>query len=259
MGYGDDIMATGLARGFKARNKRAAFGDGNKIIWGPWSEEMFRHNPNVAIPGSERDSDIEWVPHYKGARMYNKLVNGKWVWNYDFKVIPGEFFFTDVERNSVSSLPEKKFILIEPNVPWQKSVAPNKDWGEENYARVAETLIAMGHKVVQFEHKNTRRRIKDSILMRPHSFRQVLAALERASLYIGPEGGLHHGAAAVGTNAVVLFGGFIPPEVVGYAGQICLTGGAKACGNTSPCQHCRQAMNNISVDEVVNSSLEFLQ
>jgi hypothetical protein len=47
------------------------------------------------------------------------------------------------------------------------------------------------------------------------------------------EGGMHHAAAAVGVPAVVLFGGFIPPEIMGYKGQISLTGGATACGNIS--------------------------
>jgi len=62
----------------------------------------------------------------------------------------------------------------------------------------------------------------------------------------------------VGTNAVVLFGGFIPPEVVGYDGQICLTGGVKACGNINPCGHCRDAMSKITVDEVVDRATELL-
>lgn len=259
MGYGDDIIATGLARGFRERGKRAAFGDGRRIIWGPWSEEMFRFNLNIAKPGSEGASDLEWVRHYKGSRLYNKQVNGKWVWNYGFKVKPGEFFFTAEERGSVSSIPGGS-VLMEPNVPWQKSVASNKDWGENNYASVATALSKKGYTIVQFEHKNTRRRIREAHIMRPHSFRQVLAALERSALYIGPEGGLHHGAAAVNTKAVVLFGGFIPPEVVGYEGQVCLTGGSKeACGNLNPCVHCRQAMNNITVDEVVDRATEMLR
>lgn len=264
MGYGDDIMATGLAKGFKAKGKRAAFGDGRKIIWGPWSEEMFRHNPNVARPGDENASDLEWVPHYKGNRMYNKLVDGKWVWNYSFKAKPGEFFFTDIEKEVARNL-GTGFILIEPNVPWQKSVAPNKDWGEKNYIDVAKALKTMGHNVIQFKHNNSRRILSDAFIVTPRNFRQVLATLERAYLYIGPEGGLHHGAAAVGTDAVVLFGGFIPPEVTGYGKDysplthFSLTGGAKACGNINPCQHCRNAMNNITVDEVIDRAMELLQ
>src|SRR5262245_51888406 len=127
MGYGDDIMATGLARGLRERGRRAAFGDGRKIIWGPWSEEMFAHNPNVARPGSEHSRDLEWIAHYKGSRMYNKKTNGKWVWNYEFKVTPGEFFWNEQEQGLIDQITWPPYVIMEPNLPWQKSVAPNKD------------------------------------------------------------------------------------------------------------------------------------
>jgi hypothetical protein len=61
---------------------------------------------------------------------------------------------------------------------------------------------------------------------------------------------MHHGAAAVGTPAVVIFGGFIPPAVVGYDMHVNLTGGAEACGSLNKCLHCRAAMEKISVEEV---------
>lgn len=251
MGYGDDIMATGLARGLHARGKRAAFGDGRKIIWGPWSEEMFLHNPNIARPGSESARDLEWIDHYKGNRKYNKLVNGRWEWNYAFKAVPGEFYFSDAEaqyaerfRNLIQGA-----IVIEPNVPWQKSVAPNKDWGEAKYLHLTELLLRRGLRVVQFIHKNSRRRLHAQHIELA-SFRYVLRCLSMAALYIGPEGGMHHAAAALGIKAVVIMGGFIPPEIVGYDRHINLTGGAVACGNINTCSHCRLAMERISVDEV---------
>ena len=56
-------------------------------------------------------------------------------------------------------------------------------------------------------------------------FRHALAVPQNASLYIGPEGGLHHGVASVGVAAVVLFGDFIPPAVTGYSHHANLTGG----------------------------------
>jgi hypothetical protein len=39
MGYGDELMATGMARGAAARGKRVAFGDGQRIICGPYCFE----------------------------------------------------------------------------------------------------------------------------------------------------------------------------------------------------------------------------
>jgi hypothetical protein len=57
---------------------------------------------------------------------------------------------------------------------------------------------------------------------------------------------------------VVLFGGFIPPQVTGYPGHVNLTGGAVACGSLQRCSHCQAAMNAISVDEVHAAALGLL-
>lgn len=262
MGYGDDIIATGLARGAKERGKRVAFGDGKKIIWGPWSEEMFDNNPNIAPPKSEGAKDLEWVHHCKGHRLYNSQKGSRWVWNYEFKVTPGEFFFSEIERRMVDYVRAAMdgFIVIEPNVPWQKSVAVNKDWGENKYQQLAKQLMDEGCRVVQFIHKNSRYRLRGVTTLQMHKFREVIAHLSLANLYIGPEGGMHHAAAAVGVPAVVLFGGFIPPVVMGYDNHINLTGNSKqACGNMTTCLHCRSALDSISVDEVKHAAMKILQ
>jgi ADP-heptose:LPS heptosyltransferase len=79
-------------------------------------------------------------------------------------------------------------------------------------------------------------------------------------LYIGPEGGLHHGAAAVGIPAVVLFGGFIPPQVTGYKTHVNLTGGADFfCGSLQACKHCAEAMERIKSKHVCDAAKGFLE
>lgn len=258
MGSGDEIIGTGLARGFHARGKLAAFGDGQKIIWSQWCKDMFFNNPNIAHPGMESRSNIEWINHYKGARLYNKLFNGHWHWNYDFKVKPGEFFFSEVEQSVIKSLKPSlgnNFVLIEPNVEWHKSVALNKDWGRENYELLAARLQKYGIKVVQFLHKNSRRRLPNVTTLEFPNFRRAIAALSLATLYVGPEGGMHHAAAALDRRAVVIMGGFIPPQVVGYDHHVNLTGGVEACGSLNTCAHCKKAMENISVDEVYEAAI----
>lgn len=250
MGYGDDIMASGMVRSIRSRGKRAAFGDGKRVIWGPWSEEVFRHNPYVAKPGEEGAKDIEWVDYYKGHRNYNSY-DGKlnrWIWNYKFRPERGELFF-DHDENKFSDGIGKDFILIEPNVPWLKPVAVNKDWGRWRYQAVADHF--RGFDVVQFSHG--RDRLKGVRMIHTPTFRHALAAMRRAKVAVLPEGGLHHGAAAVGLPAVVLFGGFIPPQVTGYSDHVNLTGGADvACGSWTKCNHCRAALDNIPVEEVCN-------
>lgn len=255
MGFGDNLMASGFARGARNRGKRIAFGDHRKIIWDHHSQFIFRNNPNIAPPGSERSRDVEWVPFYRGHRLYNKQAGDKWIWNYDFRPKRGEVFFDSVELSWASRL-GKDFIVIEPNTPVQKTVAPNKQWPKDRYVRLAKHFKERGYRVIQFTYGGSLDYFEH---VNAPSFRHALAALKNAKLYIGPEGGLHHGAAAVGIPAVVIFGGFIPPQVTGYDGHINLTGGAEACGSIRPCQHCTDAMARISSASVIEAAESFLK
>jgi hypothetical protein len=256
MGIGDQLLGTGMARGAVARGKRIAFGDGSRIIWDKNSVEIFRKNKNIAIPGSERDDDIEWIPFYRGHRLYNRQEAGRWVWNYEFRPIPGELFFSAVESNFANRI-SPDFVLIEPNVPWWKSVAVNKDWGVRKYQAVADELRAKGHRVAQFSYGKVR--LQGVEVINAGDFRTAVAALAKARFAILPEGGLHHGAAAVGVRSVVIFGGFIPPAVTGYDFHINLTGGSEACGSIHECQHCRAALDAISVEDVLGACKKLIK
>lgn len=151
------------------------------------------------------------------------------------------------------------FILIEPNVPNFKRSSVNKAWPLDRYEAVAEELKADGHDVVQLWYPRATYRLKSARVFQTPDFRRALSVMKNSKLFIGPEGGLHHGAAAVGKPAVVLFGGFVPPEVTGYSDHANLIGNSiEACGSFSLCQHCRDAMESISVDEVLDAAGEKL-
>jgi len=259
MGAGDDVMASGMARGAQTRGRRIAFGDRRRILWGPYSEIVFRHNPNVAPPGSEHAPDIEWIEYYKGHRIYNQHSAARWVWNYDFKALPGQLFFSSSELAEGQRFGQG-FVLIEPNVPARKSVARNKSWIPGRYQQVAHRLVRdCGRRVLQFEYEGMTDKLSDVMMARTQSLRDAYAILSNAALYIGPEGGLHHAAAALGVPAVVIFGGFIPPQVTGYDFHINLTGGAQACGSLQNCLHCIEAMERITIDDVLHAAELFLK
>lgn len=250
MGIGDDIIATSLARGAKDRGELIAFGDCRRILWGPYSEMIFRHNQNIARPGQEKDLRVRWIKYYKGNRIYNASSGKSWIWNYKFKVKPGELFFEDIELIPL----DNRLIIIEPNVP-KKRCAPNKQWPLNRWKYVAEKLMSKGWKVCQFEYG------AGNIIVpgiRTPTFRHAAAVLKSARLAILPEGGLHHAAAAVGKPAIVLFGGFTPPEVLGYDGHVNFTGGARACGSFDRCQHCVDAMDAIHEDMVLRAAERLL-
>ena len=141
---------------------------------------MFKDNPNIALPGQEHGKNVEWIDHYKGHRLYNHHENGRWHWNMEFKAIPGEFYFDDAEQK----LAQRKsgFIVIEPNVPWWKPVAPNKDWGEDKYRQFARNYLIVDTNLVQFKHRNTRRIIPDAKLIEHDQFRKSIAVLSKAAL-----------------------------------------------------------------------------
>jgi len=81
-----------------------------------------------------------------------------------------------------------------------------------------------------------------------------MAVLANAALYVRPEGGLHHAAAAMRVRAVVIFGGFIHPLTTGYPEHANIFKGSRACGTIGRrCPHCADAMRRISVQEVMRS------
>lgn len=258
MGLGDNVLATGFARGAAARGKRIAFGDGKKLIWDQHSATIFKDNKNICPPGQERASNVEWVEFYRGNRIYNKSGGDRWIWNYDFRPIPGELFFSREEERFAAQI-GRRCVIIEPNVPMWKSVAPNKQWPVERYDEVAARLTKAGHQAVQLNHRGPNR-LKNASLLHSPTFRCAVAMMQRSLLYIGPEGGLHHGAAAVGLPGVVLFGGFVPPQVTGYDTHTNLTGNStEACGMFHKCDHCIAAMRSIEVEEVVEAALGHLR
>lgn len=167
----------------------------------------------------------------------------KFTWRREFKATPGEIRFTEEE---LEIWPQENFVYIEPNVKgW---LGPNKDWGFEKWQAVVQFLPTIrfiqgpGKKLDGVEQAAT------------DSFRQACALLSKAALFIGTDGGLHHAAAALGKPAVVVWGGYTHPRNLGYETHINLQApGVDPCGFTIPCQHCRTAMDRITVKEVVQA------
>lgn len=255
MGYGDQLIATGLARGAAERGKRVAFGDpnGRRIIWDGRSKEIFQGNPNIAPPGSEGGKNLEWVKFYKGHRGYNTQLAGvdSWTWNMKWRCKPGEVYFTDAERAEGASHGSGFTVIVPYIEAWKTGVSPNKDWGLKKYQALADILRAEGDELVQFSYDKAGPLLRGVRTIPTRGFRHAMSILANAQLYIGPEGGLHHAAAAFSLPGVVIFGDWIPPEVTGYAMHTNLTGtSGRYCGRHQACAHCRAAMDHITVEAV---------
>lgn len=259
MGWGDELVAAGLARGLAAQGKRAAFGDGRRQIWSAQSHELFRGNPNIAPFGTETPED-EWVPHYRGHRLYGEVVGSRWVFR-DFECPPGEVFLTREEKTfALARLwASDPVAIIEPRVkPIGACQGANKQWPVSRYQELASGLLAAtGCRPVQLVPPGVASKLADVDVIETPTFRHALALLGLAALYIGPEGGLHHGAAAMGTPAVVIFGGFNTPRSTGYDWHENIAVG-EPCGSINACPHCVAAMASISVDRVLEGAMRQL-
>lgn len=255
MGFGDEIIAAGLARGAAKNGKLVAFGDGTRVIWSEQAHQIFQNNPNVVRPDADDLNHVRWVRYYRGNRTYGKVVGPRWKFR-DWEPPPGEIFFSEEEK--LFGLTAQKigwpFVVVEPRVKVLGATAgPNKQWPVERYAEVAKYLTDRDMRVVQFVPPNRTKILPDVEAIVTPNFRSALAVLSRAVLYIGPEGGLHHGAAAVNTDAVVIFGGFNSPKSTGYKGHENIAVG-EPCGSVGRCLHCKEAMESISVEQVLGAA-----
>lgn len=258
MGYGDELMAAGQAqRVYEADpSRRVAICDRvGDVRWHP----VWEHNPIVARPEEVAAGEpVHRIRNGVGCRPYIRSLtveSGLRCTDWRARDHRPVLHLTDEERKRgrrdlarAMKRTRRPVVILEPSIKAQSS--PNKQWGAERYAAVVAACSEI--QFVQMLHEGIDP-IAGVATVWTASFREACAVLAAADGYLGPEGGLHHAAAALNVAAVVLFGGFISPETTGYPDHVNLadTGPGSPCGCWKPCPHCRAAMDRISVDAVM--------
>ena len=238
MGWGDEVIATGIVKQARLKtNRPICIGDGHNIFWSP----VFDGNPKIS---KEITKDCVWIKSYPGNRPYiSKILQDMYVFNEEFKVEPGELFVKDRS--------ECDFVYIEPNIKAELSL--NKDWGFDKWQKVVNSLPDV--KFIQ----GPGRKLENVLQVDTKDFLDACALLRRAFLFVGTDGGLHHAAAAMGIPAVVVWTGFSPSKALGYKSHVNLQANVKACGKFSPCKHCTEASEAITVEMVVKGIASYLR
>jgi len=243
MGFGDDLMLTGQARVAQVADPRKV----RPMLKGrPWWSVVYENNPRFARPGEA--GDFQQI-HGRDALNNRPYHLGKspqrWVYNLAFRPTVGELYLTDEEHAFAAKYAGR--VVLEPNL--KPGASPNKQWGWGKWQALANRLkhlplAQMGPPGAQ--------RLQGVEFIDTAGFRQACAVIKSARACVLPEGGLHHAAAALSRPAVVIFGGFTPVELTGYAGHVNLGASLKgACGERVPCDHCARAMAAITVDAVI--------
>ena len=254
MGWGDELIVTGQVRELAARTGKRV-----RIVYeraGRW-HEAFEHNPRIAQRGEKGDF-AELVPRDDWRRPYCAHKGAdRWTWRR-YRPPRGELWFTPQEQ-AFGALHAGR-VVLEPHI--KAGASPNKQWGWIRWNKLAwlirerlgitPTQIGLGTSELLdgAEHIGT------------SSMRLAAALISRARAIVVPEGGLHHVAAAVGTPAVVIFGGYIAPEVTGYPEQRSFFRATQhyplGCGYRIPCEHCKVSMAAIAPEDVFKALEEAL-
>jgi hypothetical protein len=237
------MATTDAKRAYEKWKVRVVFGDGKRRFWDP----VFEHNPKIAkdLKPGER---FAWVSNFPGHRPYiSSVTQTRFLVNPDFRVEPGEVFLTQEEL----VLGQHGCVVIEPTVKTkyesvrQFDIGRNKEWPWERW----EEIVKLPLPWVQLGPEDTKPLGVRRFVTR--TFREALGAISGADLVVTTDGALMHAAAALGVPAVVLFGGFMSPENMGYEAHKNVWNGASPCGtHTGICQHCRDAMESITVEQV---------
>lgn len=246
MGWGDEIMVTGLARQLQEVNPLPVrvLDRRGKTRW----HAIWEGNPRIAAPGFR--GEVQPITNGPERRPYIKEETlHRWVWR-EWTCPVGEIYLTAEERAFGNSFPGR--VILEPIL--KPEANPNKRWNWSNWDTLARLLRQRGYAVAQMAPPKTPL-LTGVEWIRTSSFRQAAAVLARSRMAILPEGGLHHAAAALRVPAVVLFGGYISPRQTGYSHQINLYHGGEPCGMKVRCHHCVKAMNAIRPEHVLDHVL----
>jgi hypothetical protein len=245
MGWGDELMMAG-----EARCIHEAVGGKVKIVARPGgcmalSSVLWDNLDYIAKPGEDSLATLVDSPL---ARPYRACFNPEGSCWKPYKPRPAEISFTSRELQ-LAALVGSGFALIEPHVKVWRDGASNRDWGWDRYSALVSSRPHL--RWVQVG-KPDRATLPGVCRVPTNSFREACAVLARAAVYVGPEGGMHHAAAALGIPALVIFGGYIAPEVTGYSSHVNLfSGEGLGCGRRESCG-C-DCMSRILPDAVVQA------
>lgn len=248
MGIGDELMAAGQARAIWLQHgSRVEIIDtAGRRRWHPMWEGL----PYIVKP-ADRGTAHKVICNAPGHRPYIAgKTDERWTWKR-FTPTPAEIVFTPAERKAVewAATLEQRYVVIEPNL--KPRASPNKDWGFARY----QAVVDGGDAYLPFVQVGAAgaRTLRGVKRVQTADFRAACAVLAHARAYIGPEGGLHHAAAALGVPAIVIFGGYISPEQTGYGEHVNLFTGRRPCGMRIACAHCVKAMAEITPDAVLEA------
>jgi ADP-heptose:LPS heptosyltransferase len=253
MGWGDVLMSMGEARALYRRSKQPVMivgRDGRPI-----KSDLFDGIPYI-IQKPLKSGPFHRIVNGPGVRPYIAgKTDERWSWRL-YKPEPAEIKFTDAELAFAEKY--RGMVMVEPNV---KAIGhDNKAWSAINWQQLDSAVWSAGLRLGRLVQcgPSSSHWLLHATKVPTDTFRQALAVMSVCRAFIGTEGGLMHGAAAVGTPAVIIWTEFISPEITGYPQHKNLRAPGKPCGSRKPCDSCRRSAMSITPSMVLEALKEIL-
>lgn len=155
------------------------------------------------------------------------------------------------------------YIVVEPgtNKDW---FAELRSWPMERWQRVVDLLKKDNPELQILQTGMRDTALLDGVLdfRGKTSFREAVALIKSAALFVGTEGGLMHAANAAKVPAVILWGGVTLPEFAGYGDRhrvLCHYVSCAPCGHLGWCDQDHKCMRSILEEEVFEAICDELK
>ena len=278
MGLGDNIIAAALQQSYEKQlnGKSLVFGQGPIYkIENSYIELAKKCQLTKAITPNSKEAFVifkrwgtQWffvkkashnlikIPHEVGKRIYQldkyETDSSRLSFKRDVK-LPNLKLPSEIIKKEIINKNKKPRILIEPSIKATVS-STNKQWPIKYFTKLIKLLNTKFEVDIPIWAKNL---IPNNIIKSYFSSLDLLSSFQKINDYdlvITPEGGLHHIVSATKTPAIVIFGGFIAPDITGYVNHVNI--GFKsnfskdrmhldACGSLNECEHCKMIMEKI--------------
>lgn len=266
-GLGDDLFVNTLAYHYWLEHRK-------KVIVAGKYPELFRGNPGVWIlPTRSRNVAHKVGRLLEEIGLIDSMIYMEYQTNEEqggMKPMRAHIFEVLAQKVGVSEAPKTPVIFLSKkelgenalprtNKPWVAihssgvtKMTANKNWYEDRYRNLAKE-IRKKYRIVQLGLANDPSLDCDLDLRGQISPRDAASVLASCTALVCQVGFLMHAAAAVGTRAVVIYGGFEAPWESGYEQNVNLYSDLQCspCWQRKPCVHDKECMRRISVEEVL--------
>ena len=216
---GDTLMITGFPRKLKQKfpNKKVVVEVHKRS---PHFRELFSENPYVDFVTEKHfcSTKRHFKPdYYVDTNTTNSLYAqlAKKV-NLEGYVYP-EVYLNEKELEEINKKYPYEYVVVCPEGK-KSHVSNRKEWGVDNFQELVNCFPKT--KFLQIGSK-TDKLLENVVDLRDSlSAKELALIMKNSLLFVGLEGGLMHMAKAVSNKSIIIYGGFLHPNVSGYAENI---------------------------------------